>query len=103
MSGKTNGNEDKGVEDLLASLDTDKRMSSIRLRNYKSIGNLDQQAREDGLTGSIRGPGSKQSEVAGGITVSKSMPLDVHNQIQNEETEGGPLRFSVGLTAPHHC
>jgi hypothetical protein len=93
MSDKTNGNEDKGVEDLLASLDTDKRMSSIRLRNYKSIGNLDQQAREDGLTGSIRGPGSKQFEMAGGITVSKSMPLNMHNQIQNEEMEGGSLRF----------
>jgi hypothetical protein len=93
MLDKTKGDEDRGVEDLLASLDTDKRMSSIRLRNYKSIGNLDQQAREDGLTGSIRGPGGKQFEMAGGMTVSKSMPLIVHNQIQNEEMEGGSLRF----------
>lgn len=81
--------------DLLSPLDTDKRFSSIRLRNYKSIGNIDQQAREDGLFGSNQNAGNQPSNGIGGITVSQSMPLVTSHHVQNEEMEGKLLYCST--------
>lgn len=81
--------------DLLSPLDTDKRFSSIRLRNYKSIGNLDQQAREDGLFGSNQNAGNQPFNGIGGMTVSQSMPLVTSHHVQNEEMEGKLLYCST--------
>ena len=74
-------------EGLLQTLDTDKRFSSIRLRNYTSIGNLDQQARED-LSGAQQQTERELGRGTEPISVSRSMPLGLCDQSQNEEMDG---------------
>jgi hypothetical protein len=70
---------------LLSPSDTDKRASSIRLRSYKSIGNLDAKGREDLV------PDEEdfyKELFSGGMAGTKSMPLGLDRTLEHEELEG---------------
>jgi hypothetical protein len=70
----------------LATVEADKRLSSIRLRNYRSIGNLDVKNREDQL--SDRPEKDKNDLFMGGNSGTKSVPLSLNHSLDNEQLEG---------------
>jgi hypothetical protein len=69
----------------LAPAEADKRASSIRLRNYKSIGNLDVKNREQPSSGD---PEKEKRFLGGAMSAAKSLPLDLTHSLVNEELEG---------------
>jgi len=75
---------------LLSPSDADKRASSIRLRNYKSIGNLDVKARDD----LVQDEEDFYKELfSGGMAGTKSMPLGLNRTLEHEELEGERSRL----------
>ena len=70
---------------LLSPSDADKRASSIRLRNYKSIGNLDVKAREDLAQDD---EDFYEELFNGGMAGTKSMPLGLNRTLEHKEIEG---------------